>query len=172
MFMKTPSGLTLVEVLVTLIVLAFGLLGLVALQTSGLRYNYDAYLRTRAIFLANDIIDRMRANKDAAVAGSYNMDIDAPPPSGVTDCRHSACDASQLVAFDKAMWKCLVGQKADICDELNVTPLLPEGRGKVEQPVTDDKAIVRVEIRWRRRESFLAHAGGGEEARVVLKVRL
>ena len=69
---RNQSGFTLLEVLIALLVLAIGLLGLAALQTTGLRSNQMATSRTHATQLAYDILDRMRAN----IAGSYITDID------------------------------------------------------------------------------------------------
>src|SRR5690606_3184429 len=60
---RRENGFTLIEVLVTVIVLAIGLLGLAALQFSGLRYTHSAYQRSQATILTNDIIDRMRVNR-------------------------------------------------------------------------------------------------------------
>src|SRR5690606_37316619 len=61
------GGFTLIEVLIALVVMSVGLLGLASLQTNTLAFNRDAYLRSQATALAYDIIDRMRANRDAAV---------------------------------------------------------------------------------------------------------
>jgi type IV pilus assembly protein PilV len=69
---KHQYGFTLLEVLIALLVLAIGLLGLAALQTTGLRSNTMATTRTHATQLAYDIADRMRAN----VAGSYKIVAD------------------------------------------------------------------------------------------------
>ncbi|MFL6713216.1 MAG: type IV pilus modification protein PilV, partial [Sulfurifustis sp.] len=68
---SASQGFTLVEVLVTLVVLSIGLLGLAMLQLESLKHNTDAYFRTQATMLAYEIIDRMRANVDAARGGSY-----------------------------------------------------------------------------------------------------
>jgi len=54
------QGFTLVEVLITIIILAMGVLGLAALQMAGMRTNHSAYLRTQATIAAADLIDRMR----------------------------------------------------------------------------------------------------------------
>jgi len=62
-------GMTLIEVLVTLILISVGLLGVAALQLTSLRSNQDAYVRSQASALAGDILDRMRANQ--AKASSY-----------------------------------------------------------------------------------------------------
>ncbi len=63
-------GFTLAEVLVALLVLSIGLLGAAGLQLASLRSSQDAYLRSQASILALDMIERMRANRDAALAGA------------------------------------------------------------------------------------------------------
>jgi len=65
------SGFTLLEVLIALLVLAIGLLGLAALQTTGLRANQMASMRTLATQLAYDMTDRMRANEVGIAANQY-----------------------------------------------------------------------------------------------------
>jgi len=56
-------GFTLIEVLVTLLVLSIGLLGLASLQTQGLRGTHEALLRTQATTLAVDMMERLQADK-------------------------------------------------------------------------------------------------------------
>jgi type IV pilus assembly protein PilV len=60
--MKTNSGFTLIEVLISMLVLAVGLLGLAGLQATSLKNNQSAYNRSQATQLAYDLADRMRAN--------------------------------------------------------------------------------------------------------------
>lgn len=77
------QGVTLIEVLVTVLILAIGLLGLAALQNAAMQFNHSSYLRTHANNMAYDIHDRMRANRQAAMDGEYDLDTDASgPPSG------------------------------------------------------------------------------------------
>jgi type IV pilus assembly protein PilV len=94
------QGLTLVEILIALLVLSIGLLGLAGLQTMSLKFNTSAYYRTQATALAYDFADRMRANRQAALAGSYNVALQDPPP---------ACGAAVLAATaveeDIAAWR-------------------------------------------------------------------
>jgi type IV pilus assembly protein PilV len=66
-------GFTLVEALVALLVLSVGLLGVGMLQLSSLSNNYASSLRSQATFLAQDITDRMRANRENAENGDYNI---------------------------------------------------------------------------------------------------
>lgn len=56
------SGVSLLEILIALLVLAVGVLGAVLLQTNALRYSLSAADHTQATFIAYDMLDRMRAN--------------------------------------------------------------------------------------------------------------
>lgn len=97
---RRQHGFTLIEVLVSLIVLAIGLLGLAQLQARGLKFNQDAYARSQATVLAYEMIDRMRANRDNAA--NY---VSAHP--GPTD----ACDqTSSVVNVELACWHGRVAQ--------------------------------------------------------------
>ncbi|MEO0616061.1 MAG: type IV pilus modification protein PilV [Pseudomonadota bacterium] len=79
------GGYTLLEILVAAIILTGGLIGLASMQASGTRLNNSAYLRTQASILAYDIADRMRANRAAVVANSYDIALaDATPGSPTT----------------------------------------------------------------------------------------
>jgi len=82
---KTNHGFALLEVLISVFILAIGLLGLAGLQITGLKSNHSAQQRTEAIVLVYDIIDRMRINKAAAKAGNYDITLlsAAPAASGV-----------------------------------------------------------------------------------------
>jgi type IV pilus assembly protein PilV len=60
------GGISLVETLVAVLVLSFGLLGVAALQAQSLRHNLDAYHRSQATSLGNQLLDRLRANREAA----------------------------------------------------------------------------------------------------------
>lgn len=116
----TQHGFTLLEVLVAIVILSFGLLGLAGLQAIGLKNNHSAYLRTQANTLANDIFERMRANREAALAGEYDLKMDDVAPSGNT------------AKTDLAQW--LAGIRA-----------LPDGDGSV---VVNTNGIASVVVRW------------------------
>jgi len=80
------SGLSLIEVLVALVLLSIGLLGLAGLQASGMRVGQSSMHRSLAAQLAQDMVERMRAN--VANAGAYTLALgDAPPAcAGVAAC--------------------------------------------------------------------------------------
>lgn len=57
------AGLAMIEVLVAVLILAIGLLGMASLQTSGLKMTTGALSRSQAVLLADDLIERARANR-------------------------------------------------------------------------------------------------------------
>lgn len=118
---RPQRGFTLIEMLVTVVVLSIGLLGLAGLQASGLRSNHSAYLRTQATFLAADIADRMRANRTSALNGAYNIAVSAAPPSG-----------SSIVANDLNQWLNTLANR------------LPAGDGGIAQNGT----LFTITVQW------------------------
>jgi len=137
---KLASGFTLLEVLVALVVLSIGLLGLSGLQTSSLRNNHSAFLRSQATLAITDIMDRMRANNDAANADNYDINYGATPSA--TACT-SNCSAQAVADMDLVEWRSYVER-------------LPGGEGRIEVvqenvnvgsvSITVDVAEIRV--RW------------------------
>jgi type IV pilus assembly protein PilV len=74
-------GFTLLEVMVAVFVLAVGLLGLAQLQITAMKHNQTAEFRSQASLLAADMLDRMRANQNAAQAGNYALALGSEPPA-------------------------------------------------------------------------------------------
>ena len=62
-FPRRQRGVTLIEILITLLVLAVGLLGLAALQSISLQSGQVAYNATQATNVAYEIADFARANR-------------------------------------------------------------------------------------------------------------
>ncbi len=128
-FKRIAAGFTLLEVLVALIVLSIGLLGLSGLQTSSLRNNHSAFLRSQATLVNTDIMDRMRVNRDAATGGDYNIDY-ADSPTSVS-CSTN-CSPQAVANMDLTTWRSYVER-------------LPSGEGEIN---VDANGIVTVRVRW------------------------
>lgn len=125
--------MTLIEVLVTLVIISVGLLGVAALQLTTVRNNYDAFVRSQASMLASDILDRIRANRSQVA--SYQVAVAATTPTGtaatqdLTEWR--ATVAAQLtdgvggIAFDSATNVVTVtvqwGERAQAVDDRTLT---------------------------------------------------
>lgn len=108
-------GFTLIEVLVSLAILSFGLLGLAMLQLEGLKNNTDAYFRTQASLIAYDIIDRIRANSTLARTGGYAaadataaaLAVSTYTTCKTGDCRcatTTTCAADDVRDYDLGVW--------------------------------------------------------------------
>ncbi|WP_240612731.1 type IV pilus modification protein PilV [Alteromonas flava] len=125
-------GVGMVEVLITLFILAVGLLGVASLQFIGSFANADALNRTQAVLVAQQMSERLRASAvssdqgDGLVVhneyfnpGLYNFNnlscaTAARPydchclafPAAIPDCRQNSCTAAQIAAFDAYEMSC------------------------------------------------------------------
>lgn len=130
-------GATLIEVLVAMLILAIGLLGLAGLQTVSVQSNQGAYFRSQATILANDIVDRMRANRVAALADRSIYLASFPAP-------RSDREISGTVA------------KQDVDSWLNALALsLPQGTGSLS---LDNSNNVTVIVCWNDRRAAIKSA--------------
>lgn len=119
---RSQRGLTLIEVLIAVLVLSIGLLGLAGLQATSLQFNHSSNLRSQATNLAYEMTDRMRANRDAALNGQYNLAIDAATPGTGT-----------VPGADLAAWRTALATR------------LPSGEGSV---AVDTDGIATIVVRW------------------------
>jgi len=70
---RNEKGFTLLEVLISLVILSFGLLGMAGLQGASLKNNMIAYHRSQATILGFEVLESMRANRDAV--DSYEIAV-------------------------------------------------------------------------------------------------
>lgn len=71
------SGVGLIEVLIAVLVLSIGFLGMAALLAKSMSTNNSAMARSMATISSYSILDAMRADIDAAKAGTYNQTVTA-----------------------------------------------------------------------------------------------
>jgi type IV pilus assembly protein PilV len=141
----SQKGFTLIEILVAVVVLSIGLLGLAGLQARSLQFNKSAEQRSQATILAYDIIDRMRANRALAEAGSYDLALGTGPGATV-NCETGTCSTANLATYDLNQWLCLLGSwdASAACGNFGIEGLLLEGDGAVVRAGN----TVTVTIRW------------------------
>ena len=65
---ESQQGTTMLEVLVTIVILAFGMLGLAGMQSKMYGAEMESYQRAQALVLLNDMVDRINANRNAAAS--------------------------------------------------------------------------------------------------------
>lgn len=92
----------MLEVLVTIVILAFGMLGLAGMQSKIFTAEMESYQRAQAVVLMNDMVERINANRNAAA--SY-----VPTPTtatfGTGDSQPADCTTVAAgVARDQCEW--------------------------------------------------------------------
>ena len=71
-FARKLAGFSLLEVLISIIILSFGLLGMVGLQAAAIQVNRDARVQSAAVNLARELAEMMRGNKDISLLTASN----------------------------------------------------------------------------------------------------
>jgi type IV pilus assembly protein PilV len=124
-------GFSLVEVLAALVVLEFGMLGIAGLSALTLRSGSGSIVRTQAISLADDIADRIRANRNASAA--YNG---AGANKGCVGTGAANCSSADMAATDLFFWGALVQQT------------LPSGAGTVAVTGATAPFTYKITVSW------------------------
>lgn len=116
---KQQSGFGLIEILVTVLILGIGILGVASTQVVSLQMNSQSQNRSQAVLLAEDILDRVRANPGSP--GDYALAVGDAVGGNAGACDTSFVPANATVApNDIAAW------------ENNLACLLPAAQRTVE----------------------------------------
>jgi type IV pilus assembly protein PilV len=140
----------MVELLVTLVILAFGLLGLAGLQAKVQAASVESYQRAQAIILLDDMANRIAVNRD--LAASYASSSNTLG-TGATDADDCATKTS-VPARDLCEWSKVLKGGGETLDEQNVGAMV-NARGcitEVQAPVTTAGAcrpgVYLVTVAW------------------------
>ena len=135
--LQTPAGLrcnrqrgvSMLELLVSLLIFTFGMLGLAGLQTRTLTYNQSSLFRSQAAALTDDVLDRMRSDRKKALSAFW----DTPLATAV-----SAMPSSTFAETDVKDWKS------------QVENLLPSGQASIVTTTAAgaDYGTVTITIQW------------------------
>lgn len=144
---RRSRGVSLIEVLVTLVIIAFGLLGLAGLQVRLQSSEMEAYQRTQAALLLEDIKGRMEANRKQVATYPTNAPVDQPVGAG-GDCP-VATGTSTRAERDVSAW-CNALQGAAESSGGNKVGAMIGGRGCVEDlgVGASGELSVRVTVAW------------------------
>ena len=135
-------GFSLVEALVALVVLGIGLMGIASVILLSHKTNTSNYIRQQAVQAAYDIIDRIRANRQAAINGNYNVSnlvtsgTPTLPSAPSTNCDSTSCSTTQLAAYDTWYWL-----------STNLAQL-PNGCGSIATAASGTNTQITVTIQW------------------------
>lgn len=143
--MNRQRGITIIEVLVAMLILAVGLLGMASLQVRAVSDTTNSSFRSIAIFYANDMADRIRANSDGESAGGYS-NKDKDDGSEKANClKVAGCSSSDMALHDLWEW------------QQNISRALPAGEGEI----TTNGDLYTVTVSWNSRVQA-EDAGGAD----------
>lgn len=127
------SGLTMIEILIAIFIMAVGLLGTATLQMRAVQDTGNSNLRSMAIYLANDMADRIRSNQVGREGGFLD---DMSGAAAFAECMNTTgCSPEDMANHDKATWL------------ENVQNILPGSDAWIER----DENIYTVYIEWDER---------------------
>lgn len=173
---RPQQGATLLEVLVAIVVLSFGVLGMVGLQAASLQANREARLQAHGVRLAAELAELMRANKAVAVkpnaaANPYLVeDFRGTLPTETSNCFDSACASGlELARSDMLNWLTRVkdelpGARVVVC--FDATPYTSGGIPRWGS-CSNSGGIVQIKIGWTRASSNRAATGTAAFDRVA-----
>ena len=131
-------GALLIEVLVSIVVCAFGLLGFVAVQARAVASEFESHQRTQALNLVDDMVSRINANRTAA--GAYVVE-GLIGGGAIEDCAGMAG-----APLDLCQWGNLIRGSREDRAGVKVGAML-SARGCITRPATSSDRYV-ISIAW------------------------
>ena len=140
---RAQRGISLIESLVAIVVMALGILGILGVQMRTLTDTQTSVRRAQAVRLIEDLGERMRVNPNALVSlNTYVTGWKTTPTA--SDCTSATCSHAALAAYDLREWK------------LNIARTLPLGDASVflaeGETVAANRRQLGVMISWRENE--------------------
>lgn len=154
------SGVSLLESLVALLVLALGVLGMLGVQLKSLSDNQSATQRAIATRLAEDLFERIKASPQGlggvtvntySVGGAWAA---LAAPAAAANCLSNPCSATQQAAFDLWRW------------QTTVRETLPGGNATTFISPSDPEQL-GVMVAWRLRQTDLSTTTAANDQRAA-----
>lgn len=156
---RNQRGFSLVEVLVSMLIIMFGLLGIAGMQLMALNNTEAARYSSIASVMAGDLGARMLGNTNywgtppasVAIAASNGvLQLTGGPPASSTDCVANACAPAVMAYFDLAQWG------------TNLITSLPGGKATLSCNSGETPAVCTVTISWAEKNIGLFNPTGSE----------
>jgi type IV pilus assembly protein PilV len=135
-------GVSLLEALLTIFILAFGILGLAGLAAKMQKVEVESYARSQALILLDDMASRLSAHR--SIAANYTT----TSPLGTGDTQPTDCSGTALgAARDQCEWSNALKGNAELAGGSLVGAMIG-GRGCIEQVAGVDPPSYRVTVVW------------------------
>ena len=151
---QRQRGFSLIEVLVTIVILSTGMLGIAALYVESLKSGQSALARTKAINLAADMADRIRVNR--AGEEFYVTNSSQAPAAPAVRCGSSmginavVCTESEMAGYDIWQWKTALGNTND--NDAKKAGLA-NARGSITRNTATNPTTLKILVEWSEKSS-------------------
>jgi type IV pilus assembly protein PilV len=136
------TGFSLLEALVTVVILAFGMLGLAGLEARIQIASTESLQRSQAVLIMQDMVNRISANRPNAAA------YVTAAPLGTGDAEPATCTGLTGVALDQCEWSLeLKGASEQQAGSGSYIGAMTGARGCIEQ-VGNNPPLFRVSVAW------------------------
>ncbi|MDO8261677.1 MAG: type IV pilus modification protein PilV [Gallionella sp.] len=177
---RRASGFSLVEVLVSIVVLSFGLLGMVGMQAASLKANREARLQSSAMVLARELAEMVRSNNAIGILtgaanpylGSFSSPLAAATPTYCLSVGTTACaDNTAIANAEMTEWLARVdtelpGARVDVCFDaapFDTTTGLPRWAC-----AAGTSGVIVVKIGWTRGSTDRSKSGAAAFERATI----
>ncbi len=166
---KSQYGFSMIEVLVSLIIIGVGLLGLSGLQLASMKGTNNAHSRNVATILAMELSERMRANRPGIDGGFYANDVNCTLE--VSQCRTTSfCTPQAIARLDVQEIMC--GVLTDSTREGGIANLLPAGTLQIScvGGCNVDKAQHDITISWNESNVHKDQEGSSQTQSLIINI--
>ncbi|MCE0558660.1 MULTISPECIES: type IV pilus modification protein PilV [unclassified Motilimonas] len=151
---KSQKGFSLIETMITLFVLTTGLLGVAASQGIAKKSAYESNQRTLASFIAMDIAERLRLNRQELISSPEQYAVDSVVTSAlsIVTPRCSACGQAQQREKDLLHWAALL-QGQQVVQDTRAIGGLKQADACIDYDTNNGKVLIV--ISWTGRQSLI-----------------
>ncbi len=136
------GGFSMIEVLISLVLIAVAMFGHAGLQLNAMKFAKGGATRMQAVFLSNELAERMEANRAGSVAGNYVIpSVTSTPSTAGGDCTAAECTAAMLASYDLAEWS------------TRVAAALPGASWQVLQATGGNPSTYTILVNWEERRA-------------------
>lgn len=141
------EGFSLLEMLITVLLVAVGILGMVAMQGRAIQYTQDSVQRTHAVMLANELLEIVRANPASLETNAEDTPFFSSLPAGATESCLELSETKELVSSQMACWsskvRMLLPGAADVASHFS--SCLSSSPGVCNT----DGAVIQIQLAWK-----------------------
>lgn len=154
------TGFSLIEIMVSALILSVGVLGVASLQVVGLKGTQQSYTKQQAMSVVQNLTERMRSNKEGVLEGHYELGTavgfctTANPPDCTNNCSAEGmadADLHNLVCGYQSDGGARTGAIVNL-DATDISTFVGGDLSIACDPAGDcSNGNIRIEVNWQER---------------------